>query len=183
MLGFGLKPKDEVEHNKKCRELTDTGGRRSRGVVAAAAHVLAVGVNRLLGDSIVIIGRATNVIFFILIEIKGGWAGDTFSKVLAKIEVLSDVNMMMVMVGLFLFVEAFFHARPPPNSAEAALRNAPSPAQHLHPSAKRLGQTGFSRRRWSRFRGTFQVRSIYHAISLARVASWKRSLIARSFRI
>lgn len=123
----------------KPSRLTDVNaGRSSRGVIAAASHILAVGVNSLLNDAVVVI--ANIVVSVVLVEVESWRASDTLpTEVLQpEIEVLSGIGVRLV-DGLLLIIETgLINRRPPPDPAQAALGDAPGPAQHLYPPAQGL---------------------------------------------
>lgn len=133
-----LEKKKETMIDRPSR-LTDVGaGRSPRGIVAAAPHVLAIGVNRLLDDAVVVVANA--VVSVVLVEVESRRAGDALpTEVLQpEIEVPASVGVGLV-GGLLLVVKAgLVDGRSPPDPAQAALGDAPGPAQHLYPPAQGL---------------------------------------------
>lgn len=119
--------------------LTNVGaGRSPRGVVAATPHVLAIGVNRLLDDAVVVVADA--VVSIVLVEVESRRAGHALSAEVPQpeIEVPPGVGVRLV-GGLLLVVKAgLVDGRSSPDPAQAALGDTPGPAQHLYPPAQGL---------------------------------------------
>lgn len=144
-------------------ELTDSGtaddvGCAPGGVIAAAPHVLTIGVDRFSNDAVVTHDRNA-VVLIVLGEVEGRRADDALPEVSQpKVEVLAGIQVMMLVPRLLVVEAGLVRGRSPPHPTEAALRDAPGPAQHLYaPSQGLQGQTGLSWRRRSRPRRTFQI--------------------------
>lgn len=123
----------------KPSRLTDIdAGRSSRGVITAASHILAVGVNSLLNDAVVVI--ANIVVSVVLVEVESWRASDTLpTEVLQpEIEVLSGIGVRLIDRLLLIIKTGLINRRPPPDPAQATLGDTPGPAQHLYPPAQGL---------------------------------------------
>jgi len=99
---------------------------------------LAIGINRLLDDAIVIIADA--IISVVLIEIESRRANDALSAEVLQpeIEILSNIGVRLI-DGLLLVIKArLVDGCPPPDPTETAFGDAPGSAKHLYSPAQGL---------------------------------------------
>jgi len=126
-------------HKRNCRKLTDGGIATDiscgpQRIIAATAHVLAIGVDRFLSDAIVAHIRNT-VVPIVLVEVECRRSDDTLPEVSQpEIKVFASINLMMFIARLLVVKTRLVRGCPSSDPTETALRNAPGPAQHLYPS-------------------------------------------------
>lgn len=127
--------------------------------IGVPATVAAVAVDLLLAA--IVVSRQSLVVILV-VEIERRQARQAFPEVFLEAEIFSSVVVRTRLVAARILdglVRARFRfhrcGRSSAHPAETALRYAPRSSQHLHPLAERLGQAGFSRRRWHRPRRRF----------------------------
>lgn len=106
-----------------------------RRIIAAASHVLTIGVNRLLDNTIVIARTANTIISIVLVEVESRRTRDALPEVSqSEIEILPGIDVVMFVSRFFIFETGLVHGRPSSDLAEATLCDTPSSAQHLYSS-------------------------------------------------